>query len=99
MFHIPCGVRFYGDTFRIGNRIYTKYDYIITNPPIRAGKDVVRRFLFDSYKYLNDDGEIWFVMRKNHGVKSIIDEIDERFKYEIVDKDKGFYIVRMILVK
>ena len=92
---LDCNV-FVSDIY---DNIDTKYDYIITNPPIRAGKYFVRRFLFDSYKYLNDDGEIWFVMRKNHGVKSIIDEIDERFKYEIVDKDKGFYIVRMILVK
>lgn len=79
--------------------INTKYDYIITNPPIRAGKDIVRRFLFDSCDYLNDNGEVWFVMRKNHGVKSIIEEIDSRFEYEIVVKNKGFYIVRMILVK
>jgi hypothetical protein len=33
-----------------------KYDYIITNPPIRAGKDIVRRFLLGSFDYLNDDG-------------------------------------------
>lgn len=79
--------------------VNNKYDYIITNPPIRAGKAVIRKFLFDSYNYLNDDGELWFVMRKNHGVKSILGEIDDRFKYEIVKKDKGFYVIKMFLVK
>lgn len=79
--------------------INDKYDYIITNPPIRAGKDVIRKFLFESYNYLNKNGEVWFVMRKNHGAKSIIQEIDNKFNYEIVDRDKGFYIIRMILVK
>lgn len=92
---LDCNV-FISDVY---DSVNSKYDYIITNPPIRAGKNIVKRFLFDSYNYLNDNGEIWFVMRKNHGVKSIISEIDSRFEYEIVAKSKGFYIVRMILVK
>lgn len=29
-----------------------KYDYIITNPPIRSGKDVVRKFFLGSFDYL-----------------------------------------------
>jgi len=81
------------------DNINNKYDYIITNPPIRAGKNIVRKFLFDSYNYLNDYGEIWFVMRKNHGVKSILNEVNDKFKYEVVIRDKGFYIVKMFLVK
>ena len=70
-----------------------KYDYIITNPPIRAGKEVVRRFLIGSYDYLNDNGILYFVMRKDHGVKSMIKELESRFKVGIVDKDKGFYVI------
>ena len=38
------------------DNVNKKYNYIITNPPIRAGKDVIRRFLFDGYDYLEDDG-------------------------------------------
>lgn len=79
--------------------INNKYDYIITNPPIRAGKNIVRKFLLDSYNYLNDGGEVWFVMRKNHGVKSILNEVNDRFKYEVVTRDKGFYIVKLFLEK
>ena len=76
------------------SNINDKYDYIITNPPIRAGKDVIRRFLLGSRKYLCDNGTLYFVMRKDHGVKSMIKELEEIYKVEVIDKDKGFYIVR-----
>ena len=56
----------------IYSNIDNKYDFIITNPPIRAGKNVIRGFLLGSYDYLKDDGILYFVMRKDHGVKSMI---------------------------
>ena len=40
----------------IYSNIDNKYDFIITNPPIRAGKNVIRGFLLGSYDYLKDDG-------------------------------------------
>lgn len=75
-----------------------KYDYIITNPPIRAGKEVVRSFLLGARDYLNDNGNLYFVMRKDHGVKSMIKELEEVYQVEVLDKDKGFYIVRCCLL-
>ena len=69
------------------------YDFIITNPPIRAGKNVIRGFLLGSYDYLKDDGILYFVMRKDHGVKSMIKELSVKFNTSIVNKDKGFYVV------
>ena len=75
-----------------------KYDYIITNPPIRAGKDVIRRFLLEAKYHLNNNGTLYFVMRKDHGVKSMIKELEEIYKVEVIDKDKGFYIVRCNLL-
>ena len=73
-----------------------KYKYIITNPPIRAGKDVIRKFLIGSYDYLEKEGILYFVMRKDHGVKSIMKELENIFDVEVINKDKGFYIVRCI---
>ena len=78
------------------DNITNKYNYIITNPPIRAGKDVVRRFLLGSYEYLNDNGTLYFVMRKDHGVKSMIKELGNKFNVNILDRDKGFYIIEAI---
>lgn len=74
--------------------VENKYDYIITNPPIRAGKETVRKFLIGAKDYLESDGSLWFVMRKDHGVKSILKELEEIYQYQIIDKDKGFYIVK-----
>ena len=73
-----------------------KYDYIITNPPIRAGKNVVRKFLLGSYDYLNDNGMLYFVMRKDHGIKSMIKELEAFFEVEVIKKDKGFYVTKCI---
>ena len=77
----------------IYSNIDKKYDFIITNPPIRAGKNVIRGFLLGSYDYLKDDGILYFVMRKDHGVKSMIKELSVKFNTSIVNKDKGFYVV------
>ena len=77
------------------SNIDKKYDYIITNPPIRAGKEVVRKFLLGGFDYLNDNGILYFVMRKDHGVKSMIKELENKYNVAIVNKDKGFYIVSL----
>lgn len=82
----------------IYSNVNKKYDFIITNPPIRAGKDVVRSFLIGAKDYLNVNGSLYFVMRKDHGVKSMIKELENIYSVEIVDKDKGFYIVRCLLL-
>lgn len=77
------------------SNINGKYNYIITNPPIRAGKNVIRRFLLGGYDYLTDDGVLYFVMRKDHGVKSIIKELENIYEVNIVNKEKGFYVVSL----
>ena len=74
--------------------IKNKYDLIITNPPIRAGKDVVLNILEKAKDYLDKDGELWYVMRKNQGAKSIIKILNKIYKIEIIDKSKGFYVIK-----
>ncbi len=69
------------------------YDLVITNPPIRAGKKVVLDMLKNAVNYLTKDGELWFVMRKDQGVKSVINEIKSLYKIDIIEKSKGFYII------
>ncbi len=78
------------------SNINKKYNYIITNPPIRAGKEVVRKFLLGGYDYLTDDGTLYFVMRKDHGVKSMIKELENKYMVNILNKDKGFYVVALL---
>lgn len=76
------------------SNVDSKYNYIITNPPIRAGKEVIRKFLVGARDYLFDDGCLYFVMRKDHGVKSMIKELESIYSVEVVAKEKGFYIVK-----
>ena len=71
-----------------------KYDLIVTNPPIRAGKNIVLRFLKEAKEYLKDNGFLWFVIRKDQGAKSIIKAIENDYKCQIVSKNKGFYIIK-----
>jgi 16S rRNA (guanine1207-N2)-methyltransferase len=73
-----------------------QYDYVITNPPIRAGKKVVYEFLFKAFDHIDDNGELWFVMRKNHGALSAIKDLENSgYKCVIKEKDKGFFIIKV----
>lgn len=72
-----------------------KFDLIITNPPIRAGKKVLLDILGNAKQYLTQSGECWFVMRKDHGVKTMIKTLENEYIYEIIDKSKGFYVVSL----
>lgn len=73
--------------------VYDTYDLVVTNPPIRAGKKVVLQILKDAVNYLNPSGELWFVIRKDQGAKSVIKEINSLYKIDIKEKSKGFYII------
>ncbi len=75
-------------------KINNKYDLIITNPPIRAGKIVVENILINSKKYLTNNGELWCVIRKDGGAKSFIKLLEKQYKVEIMNKSKGFYIIK-----
>ena len=80
-----------------GSDIYSnvkdKYDMIVTNPPIRAGKDTVLNFLLNAKDHLNDDGSLWFVIRKDQGAKSIIKALENDYFCQILEKSKGFYVI------
>ena len=73
------------------------YDYIITNPPIRAGKEVVYKMLRGAKEHLKKDGYLYFVMRKDHGAKTAIKDISDIYNTEVVCKEKGFFIIRCFL--
>ncbi len=70
------------------------YDLIITNPPIRAGKEVVYGILDGARDRLKAKGELWFVIRKDQGAKSAIKHLEENYNVEVVTKSKGFYIIK-----
>lgn len=77
------------------DKINDKYDLIITNPPIRAGKGVYLTILNSSFNYLTENGELWFVMRNNHGVKTVVSDLNKEHHAEILKRDNGYYVVRV----
>lgn len=72
--------------------IQDKYDVIITNPPVRAGKKVLLDILIGAKDHLNENGELWYVLRKDHGAKSMEKILNEHYQVQTIEKSKGFYI-------
>jgi len=81
---------FYSDVYE---NISKKYDFIITNPPIRAGKKVVYQILFNSFNYLKENGKLIFVVRKEQGAKSIIKDLEKEFQVSIINKKSNYFII------
>lgn len=70
---------------------------ILTNPPIRAGKDVVFSFYEDSFTKLRSGGELWVVIQKKQGAPSSAKHLEEFFgNVSVVAKRKGYYILKAI---
>ncbi|RCW17957.1 methyltransferase [Streptococcus gallolyticus] len=81
------------------SNIYEKvtgtFDYIISNPPIRAGKQVVHTIIADSINYLNDGGSLTIVIQKKQGAPSAKAKMEAIFgNADILKRDKGYYILR-----
>lgn len=77
--------------------IHKKYDYILSNPPIRVGKEKLYEIIMGAKKHLKDNGELWIVVRKKQGAESLIRDMKEvYFAVEVVEKKKGFYIIRTL---
>lgn len=79
------------------NEITEQFDAVITNPPIRAGKEVVHRILEDSAKVLDNNGALYVVIQKKQGMPSAKKKMEEVFGNVVVlKKDKGYYILKSV---
>lgn len=70
------------------------YDFIITNPPIRVGKKILYEILMGAYDYLKSEGELWLVVNKDQGAKSLVRDLTLKYETEVVEKNKGFYVIK-----
>ena len=71
-----------------------KFDAIITNPPIRAGKKIVYEIVMGAKDYLKEKGNLFIVVRKEQGAKSMIRDLEEIYNVEILTKIKGFFVIK-----
>lgn len=77
----------------IYSNVNKKYDYIVTNPPIRVGKQILYKILFDAKDYLKENGKIYLVINKDQGAKSLMKDLANNYKVSLVNKNKGFFII------
>ncbi|MFC6314064.1 class I SAM-dependent methyltransferase [Lapidilactobacillus achengensis] len=72
-----------------------RFDLILTNPPVRAGKAVVRDFLTSGQQHLTDQGQLLAVLQKKQGAPSALKLLQEKYPLaQVRQRDKGYYILQ-----
>lgn len=71
------------------------FDYIFTNPPIRAGKAVIYKMFADSGARLNPGGSLFLVIRKQQGAPSALKYLKTLFESaQVIARESGYHIIR-----
>ena len=71
------------------------FDVVLTNPPIRAGKETVHAIFEQAHAHLRDGGTLWIVIQKKQGAPSAKAKLESLFRQvEEVTKDKGYRIFK-----
>ncbi|MED4954634.1 class I SAM-dependent methyltransferase [Paenibacillus sp. FSL R5-0527] len=74
-----------------------KFDVVLTNPPIRAGKSIVHAIFEGAYERLKSGGALWIVIQKKQGAPSAKAKLESLFaQVEEVTKDKGYRIYKAV---
>lgn len=80
---------------RLQNVSQEGFAAVLTNPPIRAGKQAVFDILQNGFAKLAEGGEIWVVIQKKQGAPSAIKELERiAGSCDTVAKSKGYFILR-----
>ena len=70
------------------------FDYVVTNPPIRAGKKVLDEIYTGAYQRLNTGGALYLVVRRKQGAESTVRRLKEIFSHvDVLNKDKGYWVI------
>jgi len=75
-------------------RLDHKFDTIVLNPPIRAGKAVIYSLYDKSKKMLNEHGHLYIVIRKAQGAASSIKKLETLFTtVRTIARDSGYLVI------
>lgn len=76
-----------------------QFRLIASNPPIRAGKEVIYPWVEQAYDHLVPGGRVVFVIRTSHGAKSLARKIEEVFgRSDELGKGSGFRVLSGVKV-
>lgn len=72
-----------------------RFDRILCNPPIRAGKQTVYQIFEGAVRHLEEQGELWVVMQKKQGAPSAKKKLESLFE-DVRDMahSKGYHVFR-----
>lgn len=73
------------------------FDKVLTNPPIRAGKQTIYRMIDEAYELIKPGGSIWVVIQTKQGAPSMKKKLAERFgDVEDVERAAGFHVFKAV---
>ncbi len=71
------------------------FDAVVTNPPIRAGKQVIYRMFADAAEHLRPEGALYLVIRKQQGAESCIRYLQTLYaRVEKLNRSGGFWVLK-----
>lgn len=71
------------------------YQHVLTNPPIRAGKLMIQRFVTQAHHALDLNGSLWLVIQKKQGAPSMRKHMETIFgNVERVALNRGYWILK-----
>lgn len=71
------------------------FDWILTNPPIRAGKQLIYALFDQAKSWLNPGGSLYIVIRKQQGAPSAMRHLEQVYgNAELIARDKGYWIIK-----
>lgn len=81
---------FNGDGFE---KVSGLFDWILFNPPIRAGKQVIYKLFEDAKRYLKQEGRLVIVIRKQQGALSAKDFLGQIYdEVVLLSRKKGYHV-------
>ncbi len=76
------------------DQINQEVDFIVTNPPIRAGKEIIFKLYEQAYLHLNTGGLFYCVIQKKQGAPSTYSKIESLFSNcTVIAKEKGYWVL------
>jgi 16S rRNA (guanine1207-N2)-methyltransferase len=74
--------------------IDSQFDWIVFNPPIRVGKEILYSLYAQAIQHLNPLGTLWMVIRKDKGAESTMKYLKSiGVQVEKITQHRGFWIL------